>query len=177
MIDDDCHRCSILTGKLIVAATALQAESIIEQAAIASFDSRARLFGFSQSLNLVVFNPGKPFRLTGMVGSIVGVHYPGVVWDEKLSVRVDLDASLEAMRRDRIVWIDTRYCFEIVKDDNAGGSSLLRSEETVTRDVAWMKAKWGKFVTVDDPEDGYMNLGCRVRRKSKKRIAGCEIDD
>ena len=63
-------------------------------------------------------------------------------WDELLKCKCDIDATLEELMVNRLVWNEARFCFVQERDKNLGGNSLFRSADRIAAEKRYLKRKW-----------------------------------
>mgnify|MGYP001166930932 FL=1 len=145
MVDDDIKQLALVSGvqhKMINDVEYIK--QVLENTYICAKDIGAKLFGFSQTIDLRKYKPYKPFSLNSWVGGVVGVigrKYKFI--NNKL--KVDIDFYLQNVLIDRIVFVDLRYSFIQHRYKNKGGNSLYRTEEQVKKELEVLKNKWGKY--------------------------------
>lgn len=149
MIDDDitdfysvCHEKAYkITDKETV-------DSIFNHIYLISKDLKAPFWSMNQSRDPRKFSKNDPFLLHSWIGSIVGVNQNDIKFDTHNKIRVDVDATLQAIKKFRFIWIDNRFAFYSKKDFNKGGNSLVRNYERLKREKEYLKAKWGAAVSL-----------------------------
>ena len=96
---------------------------------------------------------GDPFGVNHWVGGAVGVvrdEHGGVPkWDELLKCKCDIDATLQELMDNRLVWNEARFCFVQERDKNLGGNSLFRSEERIATEKRYLKRKWKAHIRIE----------------------------
>lgn len=149
MIDDDMKRCFYIAAEdYRYFDDTEQIWQIVENCWINATDAGAMVFGFNQTWDMRKYTPCEPFLLNSWLGNIVGVigRNPEVRFTEVNKGKVDIDFCLTNLLVYRKVWIDNRYAFSFCRDNNAGGSSEFRTATTVTREMEYLKRKWGKYI-------------------------------
>jgi hypothetical protein len=63
-------------------------------------------------------------------------------WDELLKCKCDIDATLQELLDNRLVWNEARFSFVQERDKNLGGNSLFRSAERIAAEKRHLKRKW-----------------------------------
>jgi len=108
--------------------------------------SRARLFGWHQRSDPRLLQRNDPFGVNHWVGGAVGVvrdEHGGVPkWDELLKCKCDIDATLQELLDQRLVWNEARFCFVQDRDKNLGGNSLFRMADRIATEKRHLKRKW-----------------------------------
>lgn len=61
----------------------------------------------------------------------------------------DIDATLQELMDNRLVWNEARFCFVQERDKNLGGNSLFRSEERIATDKRYLKRKWKAHIRLE----------------------------
>jgi hypothetical protein len=70
-------------------------------------------------------------------------------WDELLKCKCDIDATLQELLDNRLVWNEARFCFVQERDKNLGGNSLFRSEERIATEKRYLKRKWKAHIRME----------------------------
>lgn len=65
--------------------------------------------------------------------------------------------------KDRIVWVDARYCWVHKRFEGAGGNNTLRTMERHREEMARLLKRWGKYLSVVE-EKGATRLVLHVKR-------------
>ena len=115
MLDDDISACvcmvSLRCRKLSIAETI----AMLENSAWCARGAGARLFGWHQRSDPRLLQRNDPFGVNHWVGGAVGVvrdENGGVPkWDELLKCKCDIDATLQELMDNRLVWNEARFCF------------------------------------------------------------------
>ena len=122
-------------------------------------------------------NPGllqrnDPFGVNHWVGGAVGVvrDAKGGVpkWDELLKCKCDIDATLQELLDNRLVWNEARFCFVQERDKNLGGNSLFRSEERIAAEKRYLKSKWKAHIRIETYKSQDRTAMDAPRRQSVK---------
>ena len=94
-----------------------------------------------------------PFGVNHWVGGAVGVvRGPdgGVPkWDELLRCKCDIDATLQELMDNRLVWNEARFCFVQERDKNLGGNSLFRTGERIAAEKRYLATKWKAHIRLE----------------------------
>lgn len=141
MVDDDitgfyslCHeKAQKITCKETI-------NDILQHVYLVSKDLGAPFWSINQSRDPRHFSKNDPFALHSWIGSIVGVNQDKIKFDTHNKIRVDADATLQAIKKFRFVWIDNRFAFYSKKDFNKGGSSIVRSYERLKKEKEYFKS-------------------------------------
>ncbi len=108
----------------------------------------------------------KPIAFTHWIGGVVGVVGREPRWDELLTCKCDIDACLREFLERRIVWQDSRFCFEQERDTNLGGNSLFRSEERIRAERRYLKSKWKAHIQFEEYESRDRLSVCVERKQA-----------
>lgn len=148
MPDDDAVALHSMVSQRVTKYTdpAVIAE-VCEMTATMALGVGAGYFGWNQSARPLTFNPMRPFKMKGWVGSVIGIIGKDLRYDENLSLHDDADFSLQQLMHKRIIWMDTRFHFETVaRLKNPGGNSRFRSSQREQAESGYLKQKWGEYV-------------------------------
>ena len=140
---------SLRCRKLSIAETI----AMLENSAWCARGAGARLFGWHQRSDPRLLQRNDPFGVNHWVGGAVGVvrdEKGGVPkWDELLKCKCDIDATLQELMDNRLVWNEARFCFVQERDKNLGGNSLFRSEERIATEKRYLKRKWKAHIRLE----------------------------
>ena len=163
MLDDDIIRLYCLTARRARPITdPEEITQVIINTAVMADDAGLHCFGFSQT-DIRKYNGCEPFKLTGWVGGVIGVIGRQYTFrDDKY--KVDIDFCLKNMLVDRILWIDDRYCFYQLRDNNVGGNSAFRTQEEYEQSLDSLVSKWKGYLT-----KSYHASQVRLRTKVKRK--------
>lgn len=161
MADDDIGSVNSLVGLHLKRyhdpAVAMQ---IVENAAECARGIGAMLFGFNQTPRPNFFNPFDPIDFNHWVGSAIGVVSKDLRWDDNLSLHPDIDFSAKNLLEKRIIFCDTRFHFESVKRMRSlGGNSAARSGEREAKEMAYIRGRWGKYISQSNSVSGQIRKG------------------
>lgn len=168
MIDDDVNVVYDITGeKSERIEDKDKLYQIIVNAAIMAKDAGAKCFGFSQT-DIRKYNGTEPFKINGWVGCCIGVIGKDLSFvDNKL--KVDIDFCLKNMYYNRYLWIDCRYYFSQIRNNNKGGNSKYRSEAEFENATRMLKRKWGKYISIRKHQNDYA-IKTSVKRKQSLKL-------
>ncbi|MEY8230195.1 hypothetical protein AALA82_01050 [Oscillospiraceae bacterium 50-16] len=168
MLDDDLIRLYCLTAKKARPITdPEEITQVIINAAVMADDAGLHCFGFSQT-DIRKFNGCEPFKLTGWVGGVIGVIGRQYTFrDDKY--KVDIDFCMKNMLVDRILWIDDRYCFYQLRDNNVGGNSAFRTQEEYEASTESLVEKWKGYLT-KSTHASQVFLRTKVKRKQDIKL-------
>ena len=168
MLDDDLIRLYCLTAKKARPITdPEEITQVIINAAVMADDAGLHCFGFSQT-DIRKFNGCEPFKLTGWVGGVIGVIGRQYTFrDDKY--KVDIDFCMKNMLVDRILWIDDRYCFYQLRDNNVGGNSAFRTQEEYEASTESLVRKWKGYLT-KSTHASQVFLRTKVKRKQDIKL-------
>lgn len=156
MFDDDIKYCmSTLNFSPVRIENREEIEMIIFNAALNAYDAGAKCFGFSQTCDVRKYSHCQPFLLNSWIGSVVGVIGRELKFTEKNRLKVDIDFTLQNLKKHRIVWTDARFGFVPTRDTNVGGNSAFRSQEQLEKEIQFLKDKWGKHIKVSNNKSKY----------------------
>lgn len=147
-VDDDVQRMSGQTLGWQQRYGPAEARSLVEDAAEIAKCIGTSVFGFSQSWDVRKFTPTRPFSVKGWVGGAIGFVGRKHRFDTNLRLRADIDFCLTCLRYDRIVWIDSRFSFVHSRFSGDGGNAVSRSKERHDQEIAYMRSKWGQWMSV-----------------------------
>lgn len=122
-----------------------------------------RVFGFTQAARPLTYANCDPFSLATWVGGIIGIIGRELRFDTSLVLRADIDYCLQSLLRDRIVMVDARYQFVHARFAGKGGNAANRSSERQEREMAYLKKKWGPYLSIVQAK-GTTRLVLRVKR-------------
>ncbi len=137
--------------------------AILERTAIASKDAGCKLFGFAQMPNPLNYFPYKPISFHTWIGGVIGVHGRTVKWDRNLILRADIDACLNSLLKDRILWTDNRYCFIHKRFVGQGGNNTNRTTQKHRTEIDYLKKRWGAYIK-EKQAQGTVRLLVKVGR-------------
>jgi hypothetical protein len=164
MLDDDIDCVYDQTHYLkIRIENPLQVMAILERTCIASKEAGAKIFGYSQAARPLAYMPFAPIAFDTWVGGVVGVHGKNTKWDKELLLRADIDACLKSLLKDRITWVDGRYCFVHKRFVGNGGNNTLRTMSRHQAEIEKLKHRWGKYL-VEKKELQAVRLVLKIRR-------------
>jgi hypothetical protein len=147
MLDDDISACVCMVSLRCRKLSIPETIAMLENSAWCARGAGARLFGWHQRSDPRLLQRNDPFGVNHWVGGAVGVvrdERGGVPkWDELLKCKCDIDATLQELMDNRLVWNEARFCFVQERDKNLGGNSLYRSGERIATEKRHLKRKWG----------------------------------
>jgi glycosyltransferase involved in cell wall biosynthesis len=146
-----------------------QIEWIIQNTAWNAYEAGAHIFGWSQKGDVRKYRPDRPFSFTNWVGTAIGVIGREYSFIENNKLKVDADICLQALLKDRFIWNDERYYFRNMKDGNTGGNSFWRNEETVLKEIEYLKKKWGKWIKIGQVKSK-RSLSLTVKRQQSIKL-------
>ena len=128
-MDDDFYgfqptmhwRTSLVANPVDVAA-------VFWESYISSNDAGAHVFGYAHKADPKTRNPSRPISLRGWLRAVVGVSDHSLYYDDQLYLMEDLDISLAAQAKDRIIWQDHRWAPVLGPNWAKGGISHTRTE-------------------------------------------------
>jgi len=154
MLDDDISACVCMVSLRCRKLSPEETLAIITNSAWCARGAGARLIGWHQRSDPRLLQRNDPFGINHWVGGAVGVvrdEHGGVPkWDELLKCKCDIDASLQELLDNRIVWNEARFCFVQERDKNLGGNSLFRSAERIATEKRHLKRKWKAHIKFEN---------------------------
>ena len=135
----------------------------------------APVFGFNANGGDVrKFRNQEPFALSGWVGGAMGIIGRELRFDPTLKMRADIDFCLQAQLKHRCIFIDLRFAFVEQRFNNTGGNAHMRSEERNQRELAYLKQKWGKWLSIR-PGKTTVRLIVNVGRRQNLVVAALMV--
>jgi len=154
MLDDDISACVCMVSLRCRKLSPEETLAMIANTAFCARGAGARLFGWHQRSDPRLLQRNDPFGVNHWVGGAVGVvrdEKGGVPkWDELLRCKCDIDASLQELLDNRLVWNEARFCFVQERDKNLGGNSLFRSAERIAAEKRHLKRKWKAHIRFEN---------------------------
>ena len=154
MLDDDITACVCMVSLRCRKLSTLETLAMLENSAWCARGAGARLFGWHQRSDPRLLQRNDPFGVNHWVGGAVGVVRgpDGSVprWDELLKCKCDIDATLQELMDNRLVWNEARFCFVQERDKNLGGNSLFRSAERIATEKRHLKRKWKAHIRFEN---------------------------
>jgi len=146
MVDDDITSVYSLTGPLTRRIEdPLEVVQLIINTTVMAQDLGVSCFGFSQ-LDIRKYKGTDPFILNTWVGCIIGIIGRRYRFRQD-KFKVDIDFCLKNLLVDRILFCDSRYYFAQNRDNNTGGNSEYRTEETMYESINSLVDKWFPYVS------------------------------
>jgi len=147
MLDDDLEGLDVRThekSRFIFDPQII--EQIIDNTYICARDAGARVFGFGVDHQVMHFRANRPFVVNIWTDQGWGVIGKDLRFDSRMTSRSNVDFCVLSMMKDRIVWIDDRYCWRGIKRGNIGGLSAYRTSERDMANGRYLERKWGKYL-------------------------------
>lgn len=152
MLDDDVSKVYAIVGQRQRKITdPADIRQIILNAAHIAQTIGTACFGFNHTADTRHVSSLKPFTFGGYVnGFAFGVVGRSVRFDAELDTKQDIDFSLQCLQHHRILWKDNRFAF-VTREwfKRPGGMAGVRTQESLGRDIARLKARWGDAVDVE----------------------------
>jgi hypothetical protein len=166
--DDDIHRVVCLVGRKarVIEEPAAIFRILMNSARVAK-EIGAPLFGYAVTANILDFFPYDPFAFLKAFGPCLGFVGRRIYPDPKLHHSTDADMALQALHKCRIVWQDTRFCFEHRIMTNSGGNRHMISKESWACDRKYLRGKWGEYVQEKDSGGVTRMVVANVARRQK----------
>jgi hypothetical protein len=153
MLDDDISACVCMVSLRCRRLSPEETLAMIENSAWSARGAGARLFGWHQRSDPRLLQRNDPFGVNHWVGGAVGVvRGPdgGVPkWDELLRCKCDIDATLQELMDNRLVWNEARFCFVQERDRNLGGNSLFRTADRIAAEKRYLAGKWKAHIRLE----------------------------
>ena len=154
MLDDDITACVCMVSLRCRKLSPDETMAMLTNAAFCARGAGARLFGWHQRSDPRLLQRNDPFGVNHWVGGAVGIvrDANGEVpkWDELLKCKCDIDATLQELLDNRLVWNEARFCFVQERDKNLGGNSLFRSAERIATEKRHLKRKWKAHISFEN---------------------------
>ncbi len=154
MLDDDISACVCMVSLRCRKLSTDETLAMLENSAYCARGAGARLFGWHQRSDPRLLQRNDPFGVNHWVGGGVGVvrDANGSVpkWDELLKCKCDIDATLEELMVNRLVWNEARFCFSQERDKNLGGNSLFRTADRIAAEKRYLKRKWKSHMRFEE---------------------------
>jgi len=153
MLDDDISACVCMVSLRCRRLSPEETLAMIENSAWSARGAGARLFGWHQRSDPRLLQRNDPFGVNHWVGGAVGVVRgpDGSVpkWDELLRCKCDIDATLQELMDNRLVWNEARFCFVQERDRNLGGNSLFRTADRIAAEKRYLAGKWKAHIRLE----------------------------
>ena len=118
---------------------------LIQNTAQVTKDLGLKMFSFDPRpgpMNFQGHNPWCLFHEAAGAWGCIGER-ESILPDRRLICEADADRSLTCLLEHRVILNDERFCFVFPQiGKTAGGCQTVRTEDTVTRDVKYLKRKW-----------------------------------
>jgi len=154
MLDDDITACVCMVSLRCRRLSPEETLAMLENSAWCARGAGARLFGWHQRSDPRLLQRNDPFGVHHWVGGAVGVvrgpDGSAPRWDELLKCKCDIDATLQELLDNRLVWNEARFCFVQERDKNLGGNSLFRSAERIAAEKRHLKRKWQAHIRFEN---------------------------
>ena len=150
MLDDDITDCVCLVSLKSRRLSVEEIGAMIENTVYCAHGAGARLFGWQQRPDPRALMRNDPFRINKWVGGAVGVIGKEIKWDELLRCKCDIDATLQELLTNRIVWHEARFSFTQGRDKNLGGNSLFRSADRIAAERRYLQSKWKAHISFEN---------------------------
>ena len=119
MLDDDISACVCMVSLRCRKLSVEESLAMITNSAFCARGAGARLFGWHQRSDPRLLQRNDPFGINHWVGGAVGVvrdaHGGAPKWDELLKCKCDIDASLQELMDNRLVWNEPPL-FSVVRE-------------------------------------------------------------
>lgn len=170
IFDDDFVACNTTIYRVHTQIPYSLVDDMILATAQAAMDAGVGAFGWTQNAaDASMYNPTRPFALVGLLGGAIGVIDREIKWDTRLRARCDCDWTIQHLAKHRIVWIENRYGFQQIRNDNVGGNARERTSEQIMRDIELTRRKWPGCVKMLERPSGIC-MSLNVSRSGRKTI-------
>lgn len=146
--------------------------AIIENGIQVATDTKLGLIGWSAVANPLQFVPFKPIRLVGAIRAcfIIANDARNRRFDDGLVDREDLDFVMQALLKDRVVYIDSRFYFDFGNCmSGMGGLQGKRTDDNFAKSEALMRQKWGNYFSSKVTANSSSKAGSRLSRSKNLR--------
>jgi hypothetical protein len=131
-------------------------------------------FSFAITANLLDFEAQEPFGFVKANGPCLGFVGRNVLPDARLKHYTDVDITLAALLKDRVVWQDRRFAFDHSFQSNLGGGTHLHSTADSEWYLKYLTQKWGSpgkdRIWDVQKSGGKTRTIARVRRRQKLEL-------
>lgn len=171
MIDDDVYGLRSRVGKVAHSYRDPEvAAKIVWNSYVVCNDLGIPAWSYELYTSVIGFSPHNFISFTKILSTVVGVlpPYNRIKWDENFRINGDVDATMQYLMRDRIIFIDGRFEFEnsgIFK--GRGGNAIYRTKETIEKNKQMLKNKWGRYINFSTNKGSY-RTHVKVQRKGTK---------
>jgi hypothetical protein len=147
-------------------------EQMIYNGYMVAKDIGVSLFCFNRNANPIQYFSYDPIGLVHPVAGAFGIIGRKFCFDCRLTTREDVDLTMQALLKDRIVIGDRRFYFDFgAVWKGKGGNQGLRTSQREKDDVDMLSEKWGYLLNTGESKNrlrkknssGAMSI--RVRRK------------
>jgi hypothetical protein len=148
MCDDDLRYVySMAHARRKFYESAGEVRRIIENAMTCAHDLGIHLFCFAVTGRPLSYEPCKPIRLVSVAMGTFGVIGRDLRFDTKLERGEDVDISLRALLKDRVIYQDQRFKFDCGgMNKGGGGCQGVRSGRKYEEDTRCLEERWGQYV-------------------------------
>lgn len=153
ILDDDVRAMGkiVISKEGVVGHEKVESEDfrgIVEETSYLAKEWKVGLFGFNPTDDPLTYNEHIPFRHHAYLdGGLQGfVANDGLRYDEKLTVKEDVDMFLQSVRLHRKTLRVDRYYLKKRSFIGKGGSNAFRNVETERDQFLELQRKWGKAV-------------------------------
>ena len=154
MLDDDISACVCMVSLRCRKLSPEETLAMLTNTTWCARGAEARLFGWHQRSDPRLLQRNDPFGVNHWMGGAVGIVRDekgnAPKWDELLKCKCDIDATLQELLDNRLVWNEARFCFVQERDKNLGGNSLFRSAERIAAEKRHLKRKWKAHIKFEN---------------------------
>ncbi|MGA2264185.1 MAG: hypothetical protein ABSH28_22470 [Acidobacteriota bacterium] len=169
-IDDDLQAINVWSGSgYNVIRDHETIDRVVYVTIQAAMDLGVSIFGWGRRGTPAYFTQNEPFSLKEPASAAcMGQIGRQFKFDPNLvGFLEDADLTLQALLKERIIFIDTRYYWHFGKSwGNKGGAQAVRSSQVRMRDVEYIKQKWGRYIECQKKSRGEtMSYRITVKRR------------
>lgn len=137
------------------------------------------MFCWNRSAHPAAFRPHDPLHLTAPIAGAFGIGGKDCIPDSRLTAYEDVDLSLQALLRHRVILCDNRYYWDFGRCwHGRGGNQGIRTSNSDMRDREILRGRWGPYLEVGttgnkrNPVFGKSNVfGMKVRVTRRSPVA------
>ena len=120
---------------------------IVENAMACARDLGLSLFSWATTGRPMSYEACKPIRLVSVAMGTFGIIGRSLRFDTKLERGEDVDLTMQALLRERVIYQDTRFKFDCGGMNRGGGGCQgVRSSRKYELDTRTLEERWGQYV-------------------------------
>ena len=138
-------------------------------------DLNLSLFGFARDVRWAIMAalPHNPYSFVAPAAGCFGIVGKELRFDDMLVTREDVDVTLQALLKQRILLHDRRFYFDFGRTwKGAGGNQGRRTAEVERIDNERIASKWGSYISFSTKDSKGAAMSIRVKRKSELGTGG-----